>query len=315
MLNSNYDPLFVVNPKAFCPHCGGGRRQRRKCNECQGTGFLPINLAGMWHPSPGFLVCGGPSVNNLPVEKLRERGIVSFGVNNVSGHVPVDAWTFSDPQRKFHHGLHLDPKTITFAPTPKLRKHIRAKLPDGTYRIVEKRVQECPSVFGYSRRTEFHPETFFSTSYAHWGMGGRQANREFTCLCTMLLGIRLMHYLGCPKIYMIGVDFWMTEEAQYAFGQTKNVRNGRYSKENKMLEMLKPTFDKHNFKVFNCNPETKCDAVSYVPFDEAFEDCKGAVPNEPFDLSDWYNKGTAKKYDEMYPIPIPLEELKEIQRK
>jgi len=145
-------------------------------------------------------------------------------------------------------------------------------------------------------------------------MGGKQDVREFTCLCTMLLGIRLMHYLGCTTVYMIGVDFWMTEEAQYAFGQKKNVRNGRYSKENEMLKMLKPTFDKHDFKLFNCNPNTKCDAVPYVSFDEAFYHCKGAVPNEPFDLSLWYDKGICNKYENDYPEPIAVEELKEIQK-
>jgi len=313
MLDNQYDPLFVVNPKSYCKDCGGNRRRRKKCESCGHSGFTPVNMAGMWYPASGFLVCGGPSVNNLPIEKLRERGIVSFGVNNVSGHVPVDAWTFSDPQRKFHHGLHLDPKTITFSPIPKLRKHIRAKLPDNSYRILDKRVFECPSVFGYERKTEFHPESFFSTSYGHWGFGGNHPNREFTCLCTMLLGIRLMHYLGCVNVYMIGVDFWMTNEAQYSFGQVKNVRNGRYSKENEMLKMLKPTFDKHNFNLFQCNKDSKCDSVPYVPFDEAFSDCKGSVPNEPFDLSDWYNKGITKKYDELYPELMPIKELKKIQ--
>lgn len=314
MLDPNYDPLFVVNPKHLCPECQNIRQKRGSCTFCKQSGFLPVNLSGMWYPTAGFLVCGGPSVNNLPVEKLRERGIVSFGVNNVAGHVPVDAWTFSDPQKKFHHGLFLDPKTITFSPIPKLKKHVRAKLPDNTFRIINRRVWDCPSTFGYERRTSFDPETFFTTTYGHWGMGGKQQNREFTCLCTMLLGIRLMHYLGCTRVYMIGVDFWMTEEAQYAFGQTKGVRNGRYSKENQMLEMLKPTFEKHSFQMFNCNPETKCDAVPFVPFEEAFEDCKGAIPKEPFDLSQWYDKGLCNEYEKKYPKPIPIEELQSIQK-
>lgn len=310
---SKHDPLFMVNTKSFCPNCEGDRRKRRTCKFCKQSGFSPIDLSGMWHPSAGFLVCGGPSINNLPIEKLKDRGIVSLGVNNISGYVPVSAWTFSDPQRKFHHGLHLDPKTITFSPIPKLRKHIRAKLPDNTFRILDKRVFECPSVFGYERKTVFYPETFFSTPYAHWGMGGDHINRDFTCICTMLLGIRLMHYLGCSRVYMIGVDFWMTEESQYAFNQTKNVRNGRYIKENKMLEALQPICKKINFNLFQCNPDSKCSAVPYVPFEEALDDCKDCVPKEPFDLSEWYDKGKAKEYDTLYPNPISLKEFKKIQ--
>ena len=314
MLDKNYDPLFMVNPKMACTQCNGERHIRDNCSFCNHSGMLPINLAGMWYPSPGFLVCGGPSVNNYPIEKLRERGIISFGINNVAAHVPVDAWTFSDPQNKFHHGLFFDPKIITFAPIPKLKKHVRAKLPDGSFRIVDKIVRDCPNVFGYDRKTVFTPETFFSTTYGQWGMGGKQDNREFTCLCTMLLGIRLMHYLGCTRVYMLGVDFWMTEEAQYAFNQDKSVRNGRYSNENEMLKMLQPTFEKHNFKMFNCNKETKCDAVPYISFDEAFDDCKGSVPREPFDLSHWYDKGLVDEYEKKFPKPISVEELKNIQK-
>jgi hypothetical protein len=46
---------------------------------------------------------------------------------------------------------------------------------------------------------------------------------------------------------MLGVDFLMTEEAQYSFGQSAGVRNGRYKKENAMLAELKPIFDDFAF--------------------------------------------------------------------
>ncbi|MFW5891009.1 MAG: hypothetical protein ACOCUI_02220 [bacterium] len=312
MFRPHEDPLFVVNPKLPCPHCNNERKQRKQCDFCKHSGMKPINLSGMWHPSPGFLVCGGPSINKLPIEKLKDRGIVSLGVNNISGHVPIDAWTFSDPQKKFHHGLFLDPKNITFAPIPKLKKHVRGKLPDGSFRIINKRVRDCPSVFGYERKTIFYPEEFFSTEYGHWGMGGKQENRDFTCLCTMLLGIRLMHYLGCPKIYMLGVDFWMTKEEQYAFNQKKNARNGRYKKENEMLKRLIPTFKKYNFEVYNCNPNSKCDVFPYISFDNAIADCKGGVPEEPFDLSGWYDKGICNNYEKKYPKPIEILEFKKL---
>jgi hypothetical protein len=317
----NLDPLFVVNSKTPCVYCQTEEQQSRipkdeKCSFCHGTGYTPANIGGMWAPSSGFLVCGGPSVNKLPFHKLKERGIVSLAVNNVAGHVPVTSFCFSDPQSKFHHGVFLDPKIITFAPIAKLKKRIRAKLPDGTFRGMKTRVKHCPSTFGFDRKTTFDAKTFLTTEYAHWGRGGKQSeeNKPFTCLCTMLLGIRLMHYMGCRRVYLLGVDFLRTEEAQYSFEQTAGLNNGRYRHENAMLAELKPYFDLEGFHLFNCNPESGCDVFPKVSFDDAFEDCKGAVPDEPFDMADWYNKGIAEEQEKLYPDLIDVNKLSVIQK-
>jgi hypothetical protein len=312
------DPLFVVNPKIPCS-CQENHiefPEGQSCHLCRGTGATPVNISGLWAPSAGFLVCGGPSLNNLPFQKLSERGIVSLAVNNVAGYVPVSSFCFSDPQSKFHHGVFLDPKIMTFAPNSKLKKHIRAKFPDGTFHSLKTRVRNCPNTFGFDRRTTFDAKTFLTTEYAHWGRGGKQSeeNKPFTCLCTMLLGIRLMHYLGCSRVYMLGVDFKRTEEAQYAFGQTAEVRNGRYSHENAMLAELKPYFDREGFKLFNCNPESGCDVFPKVSFEDAFEDCKGAVPNEPFDMADWYNKEMEEEQGKLYPNLIEYKEIVAIHK-
>ena len=303
------DPLFVVNPKSNCAVCGGERRRRKSCKACRGTGFTPIDLSGLWAPSPGFLVCGGPSLNDIPKEKLRERGIVSLAVNNSAGHVPVSAWVFGDPQQKFHHGMHLDPKCLTFAPNGKLRKRINIKTPQGKFRATDICLKDCPGIFGFSRSTYFDKNTFLTDPSAHWGPGGKMTQREFTLLDTMFLGLRLLHYLGCPRVYMLGVDFNMTTESPYAFGQKKGGRNGRYGKTNKLLRDLRPIFEKDNFFVYNCNPNSKCDAFDYVPFEKAYLDCKGGIPPEPFDLSEWYEKSIAISHIIENPAVMSYEEV------
>jgi hypothetical protein len=242
-------------------------------------------------------------------------------VNQVASLAPVSAWTFGDPEEKFHHGVHFDPKCLTFAPVGKMRHPLRAKLPDKTFVKLDACPRDCAGTFAYSRTSIFHPPTFFSTTYAHWGGAANEEahtrrgqkgviddpEQNAYVLASMMLGIRLLHYLGCPRIYLLGVDLWMTEEKQYAFDQEKQVRNGRYSDENKMLNEIKPVADMIGFGIYNCNPESRCTAFPFVPFNVALEDCRGAVPCEPFDTAHWYDKSPTKR-------TISVAELVNIQR-
>lgn len=282
------DPLVIVNSKKVCDICHGEKPYINNCGICQSYGYLRADLMGMWS-CPGFLVCGGPSINKLPFNKLGERGIVSLGINNSAGHIPVSAWVFSDPQEKFHHGLFLDPKMMTFAPIPKLNKNYRIKDVNG-FRWSDNKIKDCPNTFGFDRKTSLYPDNFLDTNYAMWGYGGKHiGDKPFECLATMLLGIRLMCYLGCPRIYLLGVDFLRTEEAQYSFAQKASLSNNRYNHENYMLRSVRPFIEKKGINIYNCNPESKCDAFEYRSFDDAFEDCKSIV-REPFDLTGWYEK-------------------------
>ena len=287
----NYkDDLLMVNSKNICPSCKCEKPSKKHCRTCGGHGFLPIDLSGLWNNCAGFLVCGGPSINLLPFNKLADRGVVSLAINNVAGHVPVTAWTFSDPQEKFHHGLFLDPKIITFAPIPKLTKKIRIK--DGNNFIWSEniRVMDCPNTFGYDRKTLLFPDRFLSEKWAMWGYGGKQEEpKPFICLATVLLGLRLLCYLGLRRIYLLGVDFSRQMDAQYAFNQRANPSNSRYTHENMMLKSVRPILESVGIEVYNCNPESKCDAFDFKSFDDAYNDCRGRI-SEPFDLSGWYEK-------------------------
>lgn len=314
----NRDPLFVCNPKVPCPVCNGDRDRfkRKNCPHCNASGYMPVNLNGLWYPSPGFLVCGGPSVKAVDYLRLRERGICSLGVNQVSALVPVSAWCFGDPAEKFHHGLHLDPKTLTFAPLGKLRHPINVKLPDGNWRKTETCLRDCPGTLGFSRDSLFDPPNFFTTTWAHWGgkSPSDSDDKKSYVLATMMLGVRLLHYLGCPRVYLLGVDLWMTDDQPYAFTQTKKARNGRYECENRMMREIKPACDAEGFQIFNCNPESKCDVYPHVPFEQALEDCRGAVPIEPLDTAGWYEKHIAEQQVAANPTPVSIAEVAEAQR-
>ena len=117
----------------------------------------------------------------------------------------------------------------------------------------------------------------------------------------MLLAVRLMHYLGVRRVYLLGVDFGMQgserQVGNYAFGQagSPNGNNNAYRVLSEWFAQLKPIFDADRFEIYNCNPESRLTVFPHVPFDTALEDCRNPVPQEPFDLTEWYEASEDKR--------------------
>ena len=275
-LPPNDDPLEVTD------------RDGRPTNHC---------LRNLWAPAAGFLVCGGPSLKSLDLSPLKERGIASLGVNNVAGMAPVRAFICGDPPEKFHHGIFTDPALVKFGPIRRLGQRVRAKKPDGTFGYTALRVKDCPNVFGFRRDSHWEPEAFFTRDAATWGRGKGQAKEQNTShiLFSFFLGLRMMHYLGCQRVYLLGVDFSMDAERGYAFpqGRTEGAIRGNNNSYRIAVELsleLKPIFDRVGFEVYNCYRQSRLSAFPFVPYEEALEDCRGLTPKEPYDLSQWYEK-------------------------
>jgi hypothetical protein len=257
-------------------------------------------LRGLWHGCAAFYVCGGPSLKKLDLGFLRERGIVSLGINNVGGYAPVRAWTFSDPASKFHHGIFFDPSIIKFVPRPKLSERVRAKLPDGSFQWTPYEVRDCPSVFAYDRYTKWRAEDFLTTEQATWGPSAKHAENKNkpTTLSTFFLGLRLLHYLGVKRVYLLGVDFHMDANAHYAFGQDRAPgaqasNSNAYRVVSGLLTELRPVLDRAGFEVYQTNRESALKVFDYVPLADAIDDCRGLVPREPWpadSFAGWYEK-------------------------
>lgn len=264
-------------------------------------------MRGLWKGQSAFFVCGGPSLKTIDLSFLRERGIVSLGINNVAGYAPVRAWTFSDPACKFHHGIFFDPAIIKFVPLPKLGERVRAKLDDGTFRWTQYEVRDCPSVFGYNRFTKFNAETFLTTAEASWGQSEKHKEKgKPTTLSTFLLGLRLLHYLGVRRVYLLGVDFKMDADNHYAFGQNRHEgalasNTNAYRVVSGMCTELRPVLEAAGFEVYQTNRHSGLRVFDYIPLDAAIEDCRGVVPREPWSpesFAGWYEK---PKLDEEGP--------------
>ena len=321
------DPLMVCRPLVRCeqhqypphkcrPRCTICREVRADCTVCKGTGWPLTDAAkGLWINRAAFMVCGGPSLAALPLDRLRERGVASLAINNAGAFAPVKAHTFGDPQTKFHSDMFSDPNVMSFVPFGKLNKPIQIKH-EGEFYPTNILVKDCPNVWGFSRGSEYDYKTFLTDPSAQWGRKGQPLETQtgkHSKLCTMLLGMRLLHYLGVRRIYFIGVDFSIPPRGTapgYAWGDDASAGNRIFTdKIDPMMAELKPVFEAAGVDIFNCNPVSNCRTFEYVPFDEAIRDCKGPVADEPLDCTQWYDKDLAKRHHAKHPRLLTLEDV------
>jgi len=251
-----------------------------------------------------FLVGGGPSVNDLNLDLLKRRGVWSLAINNVAAHskFQVQAFVCSDPLTKFSSSIWLDPKIMKFVPLPKLkggRAKLRRKKSDGSFERLNKRAYDCPSVWGFHRWSWMTPDNdFFLETGAMWGNhnAGVKRTGQPKTVCTMLLGLRLLRYLGARVIFLLGCDFLMAEGYGYSFdqGRTEGAcksNNAQFMIVNKWLVEMQESgvFKQFGLEIYNTFRNSGLRAFPYVPFTDAIEDVTNGVEEVP-NLSSWYEK-------------------------
>jgi len=267
-----------------------------------------VSVRNLLAGGPAFLVGGGPSTKSIPLELLNSRGIFSLGVNNSAAHPRFRASAFvcSDPPLKFSNSIWFDPHVMKFVPTPKMtgnREKLREKR-NGVFFKSAKKVSDCPNIWGFKRDSWLWPDArFFLQDGAPWGNHdiGVAKTKETKTVCTLLLGLRLLHYLGAKRIFLVGVDFLMTPGQVYSFSQTKSdggcgSNNNQFSVVNEWLCRMgnNGVFKKFGLEVYNCYEMSGLRAFPYLPFETAIEVATNSVEQIP-DLSGWYEKSSCPK--------------------
>ena len=272
-------------------------------------------LKDLWRGCAGWLVGGGPSVNEFPYHRLAERGMCSLGINGIAGKVPVKAFTASDPAEKMHIGIWRDPGMLKLIPKVRLtrKSHTREKTADGHFRLTGKNIPDYPNVWAYDRGNAFDPDTFLSSTSATYG-NDKKANAQNgrpRIIFTLFLALRLMHFLGVRRVYLLGVDFYMDPakglNGNYAFDDGRydgkeedrkreesgviDGNNSHYLVASEMLAELRPRFEKAGFFVYNVNPMSRLRCFDHVAWEDALADCRNGVPEGELDLGGWYRKG------------------------
>ena len=300
------EKLLPDNPKfstQFIDHLNVQDRNRQPTD----------SLRDILNGRSAFLICGGPSADDNELELLNQRGVFSLAINNMAGYhrFRPNVFVCSDPPSKFHNGIWEDPSIMKILPTPKLRPRrgrLRAKEGDAFVALERdgELVNACdsPNVWGFERRGWLRPDdSFFTEPSAAWGNQdkGTRLTGEPKTVCTMLLGMRLLYYLGCRRMFLLGVDFRMVGDrkllANYAFDEERDLEairsnNAQFQVVGEWLCKMERdgVFRRFGLEVYNTYRESGLRAFPFVPFADALTDVRKWMPDEPYDLRNWYKK-------------------------
>jgi hypothetical protein len=90
----------------------------------------------------------------------------------------------------------------------------------------------------------------------------------------LLASLRILYSLGFRFVYLLGVDFEMSETKRYHFEEQRSAgaikgNMETYTKLQAWFEELQPHFLKARFIVRNCNPNSKLTAFPHLRYEEA----------------------------------------------
>lgn len=292
MRSENTDPLIVYD------------RRKRKCD----------GLRDLWRNCNGFLVGGGPSLKTVDYQRLRERGICSIAVNNVAGMVPAKAFVHGDPAGRFHDAIWADPGIMKFSPVSRWKKkpanEIRKKSESG-FAGIGLYPKNFPNVWSFEIDTGFEASRFLHTNTASFGrsLQGAEDIASGNLLFSFFFGLRLAHYLGLKSLYLLGVDFAMSNDQVYAFSESKGEaavesNNRSYLQAAQWVTQLAPILEAAGMKIFQTNSESRLDCFPVCSFSDALNDCRNNVPEEPLDLTGWYESAKVKKKKPALPAKV-----------
>lgn len=238
----------------------------------------PLSLEGHYRGAHAFLMANGPSLGELDLTPLQSRW--SMTLNNGPRTFRGNANCSVDDPSRFSLSIWLDPTIMKFIPMSQFEKPLwdnrLLKHGDaGSVQHWEKstlRVGHCPNVVGYRRNEKFHAPRWLWEETINWGNhtkygGGRSV---------LLASLRILFLLGFRQVYLMGVDFEMTESKRYHFSENRSDASIRgnmstYAKMQQWFLELQPHFLKAGFKVFNCNPNSRLTAFPHMPYQEALD--------------------------------------------
>ena len=284
-----------------------------------------MHVEGLFNGFPAFLVCNGPSVNDMDLSQLARPGIVTMGLNNGPRTWRPDLWIMGDDVPNFTKSIYLDPKIVKFIPRSKAGHKLfdnqawheaGAPVLDSDRFFCRTKVSDCPSVVYFNRLdTSEHMDwkDYLTLERVYWGnhadlcmCGFRRPDKEsgkprpkicpeckgphFGCRNVMFIALRVLYGMGVRTVFIVGADFTMSADYTYSFQQARargavNNNNNYYTELNYRFDQARPHFEAAGFQVYNCTPRSGLKSFEAKPLDEAVSFATKALG--PAELGPW----------------------------
>ena len=247
-----------------------------------------VFLGDMYRGHTAFLICGGPSLRQMDLSHLQNRGMLTMAVNNAATVCRPQLWCSVDDPGNFSDAIWYDPGMLKFVPLCHMEKFFMERDEQGELVRSAHRVGDMPAVFGFRRNEAFNAEQWLYEDTVNWGNHsnrvddyGNKGSRS-----VMYAALRVLFFLGVRRVFLLGCDFRMEfGQKNYAFEQERtqaSVRgnNSTYRILNDRLRHLKPHFEQAGFHVYNSTPDSGLTVFPYVPYKEAVELASSIMPEQ-----------------------------------
>jgi len=260
-----------------------------------------LGMYGMYRGGSAFLIASGPSFKNANQDLLRQPGVWTMTINNAVSSFRGNAGIIVDEPQRFNMSLFLDPKIQKFIPIDHFDRQLWDNRlvsdvdgqPVQMWELSQLKAGDCPNTIGFRRNEKFHAERYMTEDTINWGNHadicvcgkGQRGRRGDACpscgrkdafgsRSVMLAALRVLFLLGFRDVYLVGVDFEMTEDKRYHFDEARhkgavNNNNNTYAKLKIWLGQLRPLFEEANYFIYNTNPDSKLDVFDKMTLEEA----------------------------------------------
>jgi len=225
-----------------------------------------VDLDGLYAGESLFLLGGSPDLNDLPLDLLKNPGVITMGMNNVPCVFKPNLWICADKPHCFSPHIYASPEITKFTPISRCE----AVVP-GT----AKKVRQFPSFFFFGTTEKFTYQNFLDP------------HRDLVWwLSVFPMALQLAHRLGFSRVFLVGCSFRMSKKPgeQYAWStkltedQAQYSRN-TYSRDVDRIKGLLPTFQRKKFCLVSCTPDSATHGlIPYVPLAEAVAEVTEAKP-------------------------------------
>lgn len=227
-----------------------------------------------------FVAGGGPTIGDLDLSLLDQRGIVTAAMNQIGAtHLRPDFFFCVDPPLKFSPMIWTDARIMKITRRIQMGCHLQRPTVRNEWELdPDITAQDCPNVWFFQESRGFDENTFFTQERPTWSGSFVLPTRDKPAetRSVMLPTIRILHYLGFSRIVFIGCDFFMREDQSYAFGSNKSAvgcrsNNTTYYVLNRWFSRLLPVARAHGLELINSTPGGDLEAFPRVEFSEMVE--------------------------------------------